>query len=67
MLRLSVVTLACIALAGCADAPRYTHFNAIESPVRESFGEDNLERQPAHVQLQTNDFSSQQQRMMWGQ
>lgn len=67
MLKLSVVTLACIALAGCADAPRYTHFNAIESPVRESFGEDNLERQPTRIQLQSDDYSAQQQRMMWGQ
>ncbi|WP_152226384.1 hypothetical protein [Pseudomonas sp. SCB32] len=67
MLKLSAVAFACIALVGCSDAPHYNQFSAIESPVRESFGEDNLERQPAHVQLQTNDFSSQQQRMMWGQ
>ncbi len=46
MLKLSVVTFACVTLVGCADAPHYNHFGAIESPVRESFGEDNLERQP---------------------
>ncbi|AGI26163.1 hypothetical protein ACYCAX_16300 [Pseudomonas sp. MT3] len=67
MLKLSVVTFACITLVGCADAPRYNHFSAIESPVRESFGEDNLERQPTRIQLQNDDYSAQQQRMMWGQ
>lgn len=67
MLKLSVVTFALVALAGCSDAPHYNTFGAIESPVRESFGEDNLERQPTRVQLQSNDYSAQQQRMMWGQ
>lgn len=64
MLKLSVVTFICITLAGCANAPRYNHFNAIESSVRESFGEDNLERQPTRVRLQSDDYSAQQQRMM---
>lgn len=67
MLKLSVVTIACITLAGCADAPHNNHFSAIESPVRESFGEDNLERQPTRIQLQSDDYSAQQQRMMWEQ
>lgn len=67
MLKLSVVTFACIILAGCANAPRYSHFSAIESSVRESFGEDNLERQPTRAQLQSDDYSAQQQRMMWEQ
>ena len=67
MIKLSVVTFACFTLVGCADSPHFNHFSAIESPVRESFGEDNLERQPTRVRLQSDDYSAQQQRMMWGQ
>ncbi|WP_435606304.1 hypothetical protein [Pseudomonas knackmussii] len=64
---LSVATL--FALGGCAAQSSYnlgSSFNGIESPVKESFGIDSLERQPGHgAQLQDQSgFSTQQQQML---
>lgn len=67
---LSIAALS--ALGGCAAQSSYnlgSSFNGIESPVKESFGIDNLERQPSHSsQFQgQSDFSAQQQQMLMPQ
>lgn len=68
MPRLPALVLALLALSGCAGQSSY-NLGAIESPVKESFGLDDLERQPmmgAQYQEQGG-FSSQQQRLLMGQ
>ena len=63
---LSVAALS--ALGGCAGQSSYnlgSSFNGIESPVKESFGLDDVERHPsAGAQFQSLDGYSSQQRQM---
>ncbi|MDF3936829.1 hypothetical protein [Pseudomonas citronellolis] len=68
MPRLPALALILLALSGCAGQSSY-NLGAIESPVKESFGLDDVERQPmmgAQFQEQGS-FSPQQQRLMLGQ
>lgn len=56
--------LALTALGGCAGPSSY-NLGAIESPVKESFGLDDVERQPgAGLRSQSQDGYSAQQRQM---
>lgn len=59
------LALAVLALSGCA-APSSYNLGAIESPVKESFGLDAVERQPAYgAQFQEQGgFSANQRHML---
>ncbi|KAF1051741.1 MAG: hypothetical protein GAK43_02270 [Stenotrophomonas maltophilia] len=59
-----------LALAGCSSPPGQPHltFNNLESPLKESFGSDEMEHTSDHVlQFQSQGFSEQQRGMLWGQ